>query len=87
MHFPKTAIFLSAALALGGCAADSGPKENSGTVLGAVSGALIGSAIGGAAVLRVLRRFQLRFAFTYAPAPFGAAQHALPPVGAIEVQP
>ena len=49
MHFPKTAIFLSAALALGGCAADSGPKENSGTVLGAVSGALIGSAIGGGA--------------------------------------
>lgn len=53
MYFPKTAIFLAATLALGGCAADSGPKENSGTVLGAVSGALIGSAIGGGTGERV----------------------------------
>ena len=44
-------------------------------------------AIGGAAVLRVLRRFQLRFAFTYAPAQFQPAQHTGPVVGAIEVRP
>lgn len=49
MQYPKAAILVATAatLALGGCAADSGPKENSGTVIGAVSGALIGSAIGG----------------------------------------
>lgn len=44
MHHPKAAILFAAVLTLGGCAADSGPKENSGTVIGALSGALIGSA-------------------------------------------
>ena len=53
MYYPKTAVLLAATLALGGCAADGGPKENSGTVLGAVSGALIGSAIGGGTGERV----------------------------------
>ncbi len=53
MRYPKTAILLAATLMLGGCAADSGPKENSGTVIGALSGALIGSAIGGGTGERV----------------------------------
>jgi surface antigen len=35
--------------ALAGCAADSGPKEVGGTLVGAGAGALIGNAIGGAA--------------------------------------
>jgi len=39
-------------------------------------------AIGGSAVLRVLRRFQLRFAFTYAP-----ARAAAVPARTIEVAP
>src|SRR5262245_23329995 len=41
------AALLGAALA--GCAADSGPKEVGGTLVGAGAGALIGNAIGGAA--------------------------------------
>ncbi|MFT6672053.1 MAG: surface antigen, partial [Afipia broomeae] len=53
MHHRTAAILLAATLTLGGCAADSGPKENSGTVIGALSGALIGSAIGGGTGERV----------------------------------
>jgi energy-coupling factor transport system substrate-specific component len=44
-------------------------------------------AIGGAAVLRVLRRFQLRFAFTYSPVPRPGAHRAAPAAGMIEVGP
>ena len=45
------AVALGAAIALGGCASTDrfggGPKEGTGTALGALSGALIGSTIGG----------------------------------------
>lgn len=45
----KSMIVLAslAAFALAGCASNSGPKENAGTVGGALAGALIGSTIGG----------------------------------------
>src|SRR3954471_7399630 len=52
MTFRLLAVaLLSAALgaALSGCAADSGPKEVGGTLVGAGAGALIGNAVGGAA--------------------------------------
>jgi surface antigen len=42
----KAGFPLIVALALAGCAADSGPKEGAGTVGGALAGALIGSAVG-----------------------------------------
>ena len=46
-----TAVAIGAAIALGGCSSSdrftSGPKEGTGTALGALSGALIGSTIGG----------------------------------------
>jgi surface antigen len=43
-------IYISVCLAAGlaACAADSGPKEAGGTVVGAAAGGLIGNAIGGA---------------------------------------
>lgn len=47
--------------------------------LARMAGNLLLIAIGGAAILRVLRRFHLRFAFTYAPAPFPPSS-ALPEV-------
>ena len=51
------AAAVCAAIALGGCANtgrfSSGPKEGTGTALGALSGALIGSTIGGTAGDRV----------------------------------
>ncbi len=40
------AIVTIAGLLLSGCAADSGPKETSGAILGGVAGGLIGSTIG-----------------------------------------
>lgn len=40
------AVALAAALALGGCATDAGPKQTAGTLIGAVAGGLAGSAIG-----------------------------------------
>src|SRR5690606_3165571 len=46
-----TVAVLGAALA--GCAADSGPKEAGGTLVGAGAGALIGNVVGGAAGNRV----------------------------------
>jgi len=55
LRFAAVAI---AALALGGCAGDPygygpGPRENTGTLLGALAGGLIGSQIGGGAGERV----------------------------------
>src|SRR6266700_3310619 len=52
-----TAVVFGVAITLGGCAntdrVGSGPKEGTGTALGALSGALIGSTIGGTAGDRV----------------------------------
>ncbi|AMN41419.1 RT0821/Lpp0805 family surface protein [Rhodoplanes sp. Z2-YC6860] len=52
MKFRLLAMALPGAflgVSLAGCAADSGPKEAGGTLVGAGAGALIGNAIGGAA--------------------------------------
>ena len=55
MH--KFVVIVLAVAGLAACAADpvtgSGPKENTGTLLGAVGGAVIGSQIGGSAGTRV----------------------------------
>ncbi len=40
------AVVLAAALALGACASDAGPKQTGGTLIGAVVGGLAGSTIG-----------------------------------------
>lgn len=40
------ALALAAALALGACASDAGPKQTGGTLIGAVAGGLAGSTIG-----------------------------------------
>ena len=48
MKFRLVAVALLGA-SLAGCAADSGPKEVGGTLVGAGAGALIGNAIGGTA--------------------------------------
>ena len=40
------AVALAAALALGACASDAGPKQTGGTLIGAVIGGLAGSTIG-----------------------------------------
>ncbi len=42
-----TAVALAAMLALGACAANPGPKQTAGTIVGAVAGGLAGSTIGG----------------------------------------
>ena len=54
MSTSKLAL-LALAATLGGCAGDpySGPKENTGTLLGAVAGAAIGSQIGGSTGSRI----------------------------------
>ena len=46
MKSKSIAVLAGAALVLAGCAADSGPKEQGGAVIGGVAGGLLGSTIG-----------------------------------------
>ncbi|MCB1378192.1 MAG: glycine zipper 2TM domain-containing protein [Alphaproteobacteria bacterium] len=46
MNHRTIAIVTAVALTLGGCAADSGPRETSGAVIGGVAGGLLGNTIG-----------------------------------------
>ncbi len=57
MNHARTAAVALAGLTLAACAGDTytraGPRENTGTLVGAISGALIGSTIGGGTAARV----------------------------------
>lgn len=46
MNFKMLTATFGAALVLAGCAADGGPKETSGAVIGGVAGGLLGNTIG-----------------------------------------
>ena len=46
MRLKAITIVAAAGLGLAGCAADSGPKETSGAIIGGVAGGLIGNTIG-----------------------------------------
>ena len=46
MKYQAIGIITISAFVLAGCAADSGPKETSGAVIGGVAGGLIGNALG-----------------------------------------